>query len=507
MKTPANNTTERFSVGSVTYGTKISEIRESLNSKFGKKTIDALIDTGRLRIVRNIEEAEAIGLDIKESKKNTITGYVVPDEFAHENNPEGIFATLKLKENLKFPSGKIIVKEGFYRLRKHRGLGAKHLTANAMEFPERNFYPDNPNVTEAALHTLKDVLSSSTRLFRENETAYVFYSKRRNRGIPCIFDEDKATFSVITDRPVRPTIDVERLWGNDSVRLSGALIFPDHDVSVTPPSSGPNIGENQTEPQLTTSHKDLYTDVDYTQEISDELEKIDYQNNYRKSRFGKVQGFYNGSKNQAVLVAENLRALSAPAVLLHEIGVHMAYDTAFKRRMKPVIEAAPEILLKAARNDDFAAEFALSNLKAAGIGPTHPHYKEEACAYLVEACARKQATEPQLVRWFKQVKSTISVWMLEHGFKDCDPLSPTDLVTIAKSNVKEISKMPQELELSPKGREILAKHVQVLSSKYSKLSDAEAEIKGLYKQFAELEQAGKPLPEVLKAKKTKEPER
>ena len=234
---------------------------------------------------------------------------------------------------------------------------------------------------------------------------------------------------------------------------------------------------------------------------------VDSQNNCRKSRFGKVQGFYNKSKNQAVLVAENLRALSAPAVLLHEIGVHMAYDTAFKRRMKPAIEAAPEILLKAARNDDFAAEFALSNLKAAGIAPTHPHYKEEACAYLVEACARQQATEPQLVRWFKQVKSNISVWMLEHGFKECDSLSPTDLVTIAKSNVKEISKMPQEHELSPKGREILAKHVQALSSKYSKLSDAEAEIKGLYKRFTELEQAGKPRPEVPKAKKTKEPER
>ncbi len=30
MKTPANNTNEHFSVGSITYGTKISEIRESL---------------------------------------------------------------------------------------------------------------------------------------------------------------------------------------------------------------------------------------------------------------------------------------------------------------------------------------------------------------------------------------------------------------------------------------------------------------------------------------------
>ena len=504
MKTPANNTNKCFSVGSVTYGTKISEIRESLNSKFGKKTIDALIDTGRLRIVRNIEEAEAIGLDIKESKKNTITGYVVPDEFAHENNPEGIFATLKLKENLKFPSGKIIVKEGYHIVYQHRGFGAKHLTGNLLEHSSRDFYRDENNKTESAMIVLKDVLKRSNELFRLSPTQFVFYSSTFKLGVPCRFEEYKQRFIVITMTPVSNRY---RAWGTDSVRLSGALEFPDHAASVTAPSLVPAIEQNQNGTQPVKAHKDLYTDVDYTQEIRDELEKIDSQNNCRKSRFGKVQGFYNKSKNQAVLVAENLRALSAPAVLLHEIGVHMAYDTAFKRRMKPAIEAAPEILLKAARNDDFAAEFALSNLKAAGIAPTHPHYKEEACAYLVEACARQQATEPQLVRWFKQVKSNISVWMLEHGFKECDSLSPTDLVTIAKSNVKEISKMPQEHELSPKGREILAKHVQALSSKYSKLSDAEAEIKGLYKRFTELEQAGKPRPEVPKAKKTKEPER
>ena len=94
----------------------------------------------------------------------------------------------------------------------------------------------------------------------------------------------------------------------------------------------------------------------------------------------------------------------------------------------------------------------------------------------------------------------MNVWLVEHGVRDTSKLSALDLATIAKSNVKEISKMPQEYELSPKGREILAKHVQALSSKYSKLSDAEAEIKGLYKRFAELEQAGKPLPEVPKPK-------
>lgn len=124
----------------------------------------------------------------------------------------------------------------------------------------------------------------------------------------------------------------------------------------------------------------------------------------------------------------------------------------------------------------------------------------EVCGYLVEEAAKAKARAPAVVRWFNDVKSTVNVWLVEHGVRDTSKLSALDLATIAKSNVKEISKMPQEHELSPKGREILAKHVQALSSKYSKLSDAEAEIKGLYKRFTELEQAGKPLPEVPKPK-------
>ena len=54
----------------------------------------------------------------------------MPDELAHEQNPEGIIARLKLKNNLKFPSGKVIVKEGYHIAYQHRGFGAKHLTGN-----------------------------------------------------------------------------------------------------------------------------------------------------------------------------------------------------------------------------------------------------------------------------------------------------------------------------------------------------------------------------------------
>ena len=55
--------------------------------------------------------------------------------------------------------------------------------------------------------------------------------------------------------------------------------------------------------------------------------------------------------------------------------------------------------------------------------------------------------------------------------------------------------MPKEYVLSPKGRKVLAQHVQALSAKYSRISEADAEIRKLCKQFTELEKAGKPLPE------------
>lgn len=148
-----------------------------------------------------------------------------------------------------------------------------------------------------------------------------------------------------------------------------------------------------------------------------------------------------------------------------------------------------------------------NRLQESRISRSSFEYREEVCGYLVEEAAKAQARAPAVVRWFNDVKSTVNVWLVEHGVRDTSKLSALDLATIAKSNVKEISKMPQEHELSPKGREILAKHVQALSSKYSKLSDAEAEIKWLYKRFFELEQAGKTLPDVTNTEKIKQPER
>lgn len=221
----------------------------------------------------------------------------------------------------------------------------------------------------------------------------------------------------------------------------------------------------------------------------------------------RILGFHDKVNHRTFLIADNLKPETACAVMLHEVGVHMAADSNLRAKTRKLIDTAVNLYETGLKAEDPLMKTVENRLQESRISRSSFDYREEVCGYLVEEADKAQARAPAVVRWFNDVKSTVNVWLVEHGVRDTSKLSALDLATIAKSNVKEISKMPQEHELSPKGREILAKHVQALSSKYSKLSDAEAEIKGLYKRFAELEQAGKPLPEVLKAKKTKEPER
>lgn len=214
----------------------------------------------------------------------------------------------------------------------------------------------------------------------------------------------------------------------------------------------------------------------------------------------RILGFHDKVNHRTFLIADNLKPETACAVMLHEVGVHMAADSDLRAKTRKLIDTAVNLYETGLKTEDPLMKTVEKRLQESRISRSSFDYREEVCGYLVEEAAKAKARAPALVRWFNDVKSTVNVWLVEHGVRDTSKLSALDLATIAKANVKEISKMPQEYELSPKGREILAKHVQALSSKYSKLSDAEVEIKGLYKRFAELEQAGKPLPEVPKPK-------
>ena len=231
------------------------------------------------------------------------------------------------------------------------------------------------------------------------------------------------------------------------------------------------------------------------------------QRHIRQQKFGTVstvkesptgnliQGFYDASIGKSFLIAENLTEKTACDVLLHEVGVHMAHDSNLRSKVKPLIEAAPKLLEEGVKAGDPTALSANRRLNNEGIGRTHPNYKEEAAAYLAEESSKRQSELPAVRRWFGQWKSAVNVWLVEHGFRDTEKLTAADFATIAKANVKEISKMPKEYVLSPKGRKVLAQHVQALSAKYSRISEADAEIRKLCKQFTELEKAGKPLPE------------
>lgn len=296
---------------------------------------------------------------------------------------------------------------------------------------------------------------------------------------------------VVTARPIRQKELPQNLWGNRWIKISGALIFPDQAVPVPLSSCLLTTEGKHTEPQSTKSHEDIYLDVDYTPALMNAFERG--KRNMR-SEANNIQGFYSKSKKVAVLVAENLSPQTAPGVLLHEMGIHMAYDKELNYSLKPIIEYGPKLLSRLVAQSDPIGLYAQSKLVLANVDEKLKGYPEEVCGYVVESCVLYAISEPVLEKWWKEFKSITSVWLYEHGFKEVDQLSPRDLMTIAKANVKEIARQKPEVKLSPKGMKVLAEHVKTMNFKYSKIVDAEPEIKNLFRKFIELEQAGKPLP-------------
>ena len=146
------------------------------------------------------------------------------------------------------------------------------------------------------------------------------------------------------------------------------------------------------------------------------------------------------------LIAENLVPEAASSVLLHEVGIHMAYDSELKEKVIPLVKEAPRLLEEGFRQRDPVCLAAEIRLKDSGITKDHPNYAEETAAYLVEECSKQRNALPKLQRWYKQMRSAVSVWLFNHGFKDCKTLTTDDFVTIAKSNLHMIALHPELLK-------------------------------------------------------------
>ena len=166
-----------------------------------------------------------------------------------------------------------------------------------------------------------------------------------------------------------------------------------------------------------------------------------------------AQGFFDSVLDSSFLVASNLSAETAYPALLHEVGVHMAHDSILHDQFAPVIDQAVQIVNNGLAQNDPLAQAVKNRLDLAGISSEDENYKEEVCAHLVEEVAKQEFQKPQVIQWFNKVKSTVNTWLVEHGWKDAESLSATDIATIAKNNVRELSKLKleQAFTLVPEG--------------------------------------------------------
>ena len=528
-------------------GLSVTQVRSCLADKVGQSTIEGLEKNGLLSLAedenmayveamirRAVKEGKAQVFEhpVELSKINKKTKFVVNDDLATLENEDGWLATVSCEGKRGFPDGYIVLKQGFHRPLKHNGIGARHLTGNAIEDARRDFYPEIKNKTESSILSCLDVLKSCSKLYKVNEEKFVFYSAKLNRAVVTLYDKDYRSFSIITDTPVgvepeklfgnlwiknncfvnlveqtknpkqmsgvksevasgvlaspelgastalppsklqradsevetRPNLDIGTTSGDDSIKkeiASGVLYAPELGASATLPprklQQADTLAETCPNWDMGTiseedSINDLYEDVDYTETVLRQIE-LAKAKALSQSTLDSAQGFYDPILKRSFLIAENLTEETAYPVLLHEVGVHMAHDSILHDKFAPVIDQAVQIVNDGLAQNDPLAQAVKNRLDLAGISSEDENYKEEVCAHLVEEAAKQELQKPQVVQWFNKVKSTVNTWLVEHGWKEADSLSATDIATIAKNNVRELSKLKleQAFTLVPEG--------------------------------------------------------
>ena len=129
----------RYSRALETAGSNTVQIKSALVQKFGLKTVQGLIDTGRLVIVQTAGELRSkLDGPALLSQKNKITGFLVPDSEACVVNEFGLlgrFKKLSFNEE-KLENIGVIVRKGFHDFfNEHRGKGGIHLTSSLLLYP------------------------------------------------------------------------------------------------------------------------------------------------------------------------------------------------------------------------------------------------------------------------------------------------------------------------------------------------------------------------------------
>lgn len=169
----------------------------------------------------------------------------------------------------------------------------------------------------------------------------------------------------------------------------------------------------------------------------------------KRSEDGSIQGVFDPASGKSWLIASNLTPETAPGVLVHEVGVHMAADGSGRAAMEPLIARAAQIVINGASNGDATAKAVLQRMEDAGLVETvggrkniKKSQEEEAFAYLAEHVVNNKEKSSRPIReWFEKVIRAIRLWLYHRGlFVQAENLTEKELVDLAIANVRELGR-------------------------------------------------------------------
>lgn len=169
----------------------------------------------------------------------------------------------------------------------------------------------------------------------------------------------------------------------------------------------------------------------------------------KRSEDGSIQGVFDPASGKSWLIASNLTPETAPGVLVHEVGVHMAADGSGRAAMEPLIARAAQIVINGASNGDATAKAVLQRMEDAGLIETVGGRKnikkgqeEEAFAYLAEHVVNNKEKSSRPIRdWFEKVIRAIRLWLYHRGLLvQAENLTEKELVDLAIANVRELGR-------------------------------------------------------------------
>lgn len=143
----------------------------------------------------------------------------------------------------------------------------------------------------------------------------------------------------------------------------------------------------------------------------------------------QLQGFFDPQFGKSYLIAGNLTERSAPGVLMHEVGIHMARD----QFMAPLYDRAAVLVKTGAGIPLF--DRVIQRMREAKVTGS-----DEAAAYIAEEYEVERLNSPQTVkRWVSDALATVNAWFYRKGlFVKAENLTGADIAAIARANARSM---------------------------------------------------------------------